>query len=157
MISLKKFTEKKRRKLNKVKNEEGGAALEEPFWERKGVKLAFFWIAIDVLVVTLLYINGFDWEFIKSNWVLIIIAVINIDRIVIPLANLPEPPPLFTFLVGIIPVGVLIAFYVALRGADSEAQIKTAVILFITLLFWNAANIGWGIFEKKKQNKKIGL
>jgi len=29
--------------------------------------------------------------------------------------------------------------------------------LFITLLFWNAANIGWGIFEKKKQNKKIGL
>ncbi|MBE6893735.1 MAG: hypothetical protein E7482_06965 [Ruminococcaceae bacterium] len=131
--------------------------MEEPFWERKGVKLAFFWIAIDVLVVTLLYINGFDWEFIKSNWVLIIIAVINIDRIVIPLANLPEPPPLFTFLVGIIPVGVLIAFYVALRGADSEAQIKTAVILFITLLFWNAANIGWGIFEKKKQNKKIGL
>lgn len=131
--------------------------MEEGLWERKGVKTAFVWIAIDVIVVVLFCINGFNWEFIKSNWVLIVIAIINIDRIVIPLANLPEPPTLFTFLVGIIPVGVLIAFYVALKEAGPEAQIKTAIVLFVTLLFWNAANIGWGIFEKKKQNKKIGL
>ena len=129
----------------------------EEFWERKGVKLAFFWIAIDIIAVVLFCINGFEWEFIKSNWVFIIIAAANIDRIVIPLANLPEPPTLFTFLVGIIPIGVLITFYVALREAGTEEQIKTAVVLAITLVLWNAANIGWGIIEKKKQNKKIGL
>ena len=129
----------------------------EEFWERKGVKLAFFWIVIDIIAVVLFYINGFEWEFIKSNWVFIIIVAANIDRIVIPLANLPEPPKLFTFLVGIIPVGVLITFYVALREAGTEEQIKTAIVLAITLVLWNAANIGWGIIEKKKQNKKIGL
>ena len=129
----------------------------EEFWERKGVKLAFFWIVIDIIAVVLFCINGFEWEFIKSNWVFIIIVAANIDRIVIPLANLPEPPTLFTFLVGIIPVGVLITFYVALREAGTEEQIKTAVVLAITLILWNAANIGWGIIEKKKQNKKIGL
>ena len=129
----------------------------EEFWERKGVKLAFFWIAIDIIAVVLFCINGFEWEFIKSNWVFIIIAAANIDRIVIPLATLPEPPTLFTFLVGIIPIGVLITFYVALREAGTEEQIKTAIVLAITLILWNAANIGWGIIEKKKQNKKIGL
>ena len=129
----------------------------EEFWERKGVKLAFFWIVIDIIAVVLFYINGFEWEFIKSNWVFIIIVAANIDRIVIPLANLPEPPKLFTFLVGIIPIGVLITFYVALREAGTEEQIKTAIVLAITLVLWNAANIGWGIIEKKKQNKKIGL
>ena len=70
----------------------------EEFWERKGVKFAFFWIAIDIIAVVLFCINGFEWEFIKSNWVFIIIVAANIDRIVIPLANLPEPPKLFTFL-----------------------------------------------------------
>ena len=129
----------------------------EEFWERKGVKLAFFWIAIDIIAVVLFCINGFEWEFIKSNWVFIIIVAANIDRIVIPLANLPEPPTLFTFFVGIIPIGVLITFYVALREAGTEEQIKTAIVLAITLILWNAANIGWGIIEKKKQNKKIGL
>ena len=83
--------------------------------------------------------------------------IISIDRIVIPLANLPEPPKIFTFMVGIIPVGVLIAFYVALEKAQKETQIKVAAALAIALLLWNAANIGWGIIEKKKQNKKIGL
>ncbi len=131
--------------------------MEKEFLERKDVKNAFVWIAIDVIAVVLLCIGGFDWESVKSNWALIIIVIGSIDRIVIPLANLPEPPMLFTFLVGIIPVGVLIAFYVTLKEAQPEAQIKTAVILLITLILWNVVNIGWGIFEKKKQTKKIGL
>jgi hypothetical protein len=34
---------------------------------------------------------------------------------------------------------------------------KIAIVLLITLFIWNAANIGWGIIEKKKQNKKAGF
>ena len=129
----------------------------EEFWERKGIKTAFVWIAIDVIALALLCIRGFDWDLIIKSWLLFFLAIANIDRIVIPLANLPEPPRIFTFLTGIIPLGALIAFYIALREAQPETEIKTAAVLFITLFLWNAANIGWGIFEKKKQNKKIGL
>ncbi len=108
-------------------------------------------------MLALFLFDGFSSGFAKAHWILPCIVAANMQQIIFPIANLPEPPPLFTSLVGIIPVGVLIAFYVALRETDPEAQIKTAVVLFAALLLWNAANIGWGIFEKKKQNKKIGL
>lgn len=131
--------------------------MEESFWERKGIKGAFAWIAIDIIALVLFAVTGFDRELISLNWTLILIMVINIDRIVIPLANLPEPPKIFTFLVGIIPAGMLIAYFVSFKTSTPENQIKTGLVLLATLILWNAANIGWGIFEKKKQNKKSGL
>lgn len=124
--------------------------MEEGFWERKGVKTAFVWIALDVIILILFLIEGFNPDFIKKNLIFIFIAVVNIDRIVIPLADLPEPPMIFTFLIGVIPAGVLIAYYVSLLEAGQEAQDLLGVILLIALLLWNAANIGWGIWAKKK-------
>ncbi|MBR2041996.1 MAG: hypothetical protein IJ945_06470 [Oscillospiraceae bacterium] len=124
--------------------------MEEGFWERKGVKTAFVWIALDVIILILFLIEGFNPDFIKKNLIFILIAVVNIDRIVIPLANLPEPPMVFTFLIGVIPAGVLIAYYVSLFEAEQEAQDLLGVVLLIALLLWNAANIGWGIWAKKK-------
>ena len=131
--------------------------MEEGFWERKGIKGAFVWIAIDIIALVLFAVTGFDRELISLNWTLILIMIINIDRIVIPLANLPEPPKIFTFFVGIIPAGMLIAYFVSFKTSTPENQIKTGLVLLATLILWNAANIGWGIFEKKKQNKKSGL
>ncbi len=128
--------------------EKGGTALEE-FWERKGVKGAFVWIAIDIIALVLFSVTGFDRELILSNWALIIIVMGNIDRIVIPLANLPEPPGIFVFLSGVIPAGLIIAYFVSLKEAVEENQ-TLAIILFAALLLWNAANIVWGILEKKK-------
>ncbi len=126
--------------------------MDEEFWERKGVKLAVVWIVLDAIVFVLLLINGFSLEFIKEYWLLLLLVVVNIDRIVIPLANLPEPPRIFTFLVGIIPAGVLIAYVVSLSKASPEAQLKIGIVLLITLILWNAANIGWGIWAKKKSS-----
>ncbi len=124
--------------------------MEEGFWERKGVKGAFFWIAFDIIALVLFFIAGFSWELVKENWFLLFIAVVSIDRIVIPLANLPEPPRLFTFLMGLAPIGALICFYISLKEWEPEVQIKMAVVALVTLLLWSAANIGWGIWKKKK-------
>lgn len=125
--------------------------MEEDFWERKGVKTAFVWIALDVIVMVLFAFDGFSLDFIRENWLLLSLAVINIDRIVTPLANLPEPPKLFTFLTGIIPAGMLIACFVSMRALPSEEQLMPIILLLISLLLWDAANIGMGVRMKKKK------
>lgn len=125
--------------------------MEEDFWERKGVKTAFVWIALDVIVMVLFAFDGFSLDFIRESWLLLSLAVINIDRIVTPLANLPEPPKLFTFLTGIIPAGMLIACFVSMRALPSEEQLMPIILLLISLLLWDAANIGMGVRMKKKK------
>lgn len=127
--------------------------MEEDFWERKGVKTAFVWIALDVIVMVLFAFDGFSIDFIRENWLLLSLAVINIDVIVTPLANLPEPPKLFTFLTGIIPAGMLIACFVSMRALPSEKQLMPIILLLISLLLWDAANIGMGIRMKKKKQE----
>lgn len=127
--------------------------MEEDFWERKGVKTAFVWIALDVIVMVLFAFDGFSLDFIRENWLLLSLAVINIDVIVTPLANLPEPPKLFTFLTGIIPAGMLIACFVSMRALPSEEQLMPIILLLVSLLLWNAANIGMGIRMKKKKQE----
>lgn len=127
--------------------------MEEDFWERKGVKTAFVWIALDVIVMVLFAFDGFSIDFIRENWLLLSLAVINIDVIVTPLANLPEPPKLFTFLTGIIPAGMLIACFVSMRALPSEEQLMPIILLLISLLLWDAANIGMGIRMKKKKQE----
>lgn len=125
--------------------------MEEDFWERKGVKTAFVWIALDVIVMVLFAFDGFSLDFIRENWLLLSLAVINIDVIVTPLANLPEPPKLFTFLTGIIPAGMLIACFVSMRALPSEEQFIPIILLLVSLLLWDAANIGMGVRMKKKK------
>ena len=44
---------------------------------------------------------------------------------------------------------MIIAYFVSLKEAVVGDPTLT-IILFAALLLWNAANIGWGIFEKKK-------
>ena len=38
--------------------------MEESFWERKGIKGAFAWIAIDIIALVLFAVTGFDRELI---------------------------------------------------------------------------------------------
>lgn len=130
--------------------------MEENFWERKGVKLAFVWIFLDVIMLALFLFDGFSSGFAKAHWILPCIVAANMQQIIFPIANLPEPPRIFVFLSGIIPAGLIIAYFVSLKESV-EGDPTLTIVLFAALLLWNAANIGWGILEKKKQNKKIGL
>lgn len=123
--------------------------MKEEFWERKGVKTAFVWIALDVMALVLFLYDGFSRSFAEAHWLLPCIIAANMQQIIFPLANLPEPPKIFVFLSGVIPAGLIIAYFVSLKEAAAGNQM-IAVILFAALLFWNAANIGMGIWQKKK-------
>lgn len=122
----------------------------EEFWERKGVKAAFVLIVLDIIAIGLFFYTGFSFGFANASWFLLAIAVANIDRIVFPLADLPDPPRLFTFLTGVIPAGTIIAYFAAEREASAETQQMLLIVLIISLFLWNAANITWGIVEKRK-------
>lgn len=123
--------------------------MEEKFWECKGVKLAFVWIFLDVIMLALFLFDGFSSGFAKARWILPCIVAANMQQIIFPIANLPEPPGIFVFLSGVIPAGLIIAYFVSLKEAVVGDPTLT-IVLFAALLLWNAANIGWGIFEKKK-------
>ncbi|MBQ3500528.1 MAG: hypothetical protein IJA70_03775 [Oscillospiraceae bacterium] len=124
--------------------------MNEEFFERKGVKASLIWIVLDVIALAFFVFSGFGPGFISENCLLLMVMLGNIDRIVMPLANLPEPPGLFNFFTGLLPVGALIAYFVSLRTADAEAQWMITIILLAAMLLWNLARIGWGILEKKK-------
>lgn len=124
--------------------------MDEEFWERKGVKLAFFLIALDVIALGLFLYSGFSWGFAETDWYVLCIVAVNLQQIIFPLANLPEPTRIFAFLTGIIPAGLLIACFVSMKEATAEEQQMMWMILFIALLLWDAVNVGWGIWAKKK-------
>ncbi len=123
--------------------------MEEGFWERKGVKTAFVWIFLDIIMLAPFLFDGFSRGFAEAYWILPCIIAANMQQIIVPLANLPEPPGIFVLLSGVIPAGLIIAYFVSLKEAVEENQTLT-IILFAALLLWNAANIVWGILEKKK-------
>ena len=127
--------------------------MNKEFFERKGVKTAFIWIIIEAIALVFFVFNGFGPGHISEYWILLMVMLGNIDRIVIPLANLPEPPGLFSFFTGLLPLGALIAYCVSLLTAETKAQQTIIIILLAAMLLWNLARIGWGILEKKKQNK----
>ena len=125
--------------------------MKESFWKRKGVKTAFVWMIFDFLLLAVFFYGVFSRGFEEANWLLLLIAAMNTDRIIVPLADLSEPPGIFTFFTGVIPAGVFMAYFVSLREGTAEGQNMLLMILLITLLLWNGANIGWGIWEKKKK------
>lgn len=51
--------------------------MEEKFWERKGVKIAFVWIFLDVIMLALFLFDGFSRGFAKAHWILPCIVAAN--------------------------------------------------------------------------------
>ena len=87
--------------------------MKESFWKRKGVKTAFMWMIFDLLLLAVFFYGVFSRGFEEANWLLLLIAAMNTDRIIVPLADLSEPPGIFTFFTGVIPAGVFIAYFVS--------------------------------------------
>ncbi len=124
--------------------------MEENFWKRKGAKGAIFLAVLDILVLILFFYSGFIRGLAEAYWFLLFMVLVDSEGIIRVFANLPEPPRIFYFLTSSVPIGAFVCYFISLIKSEQETQLKIAIVTLIILILWNAVNIGYGIWKKKR-------